>query len=210
MSNSVRPHRRQPTRFLCPWDSPGKNTGVGCHFLLQCMKVKSQSEVAQSCPTLSDPMDCMQPTRLLHPWDFPGKSTGVGCHCLLQLCPCCCCYVALVVSNSVRPHRWQSARLPHPWDSPGKNTGVGCHFLLQCMKMRIENEVAQSCPTLRNPVDCSLPGSSVHGILQARVLEWGAIAFSGNSSIYTLKSKIHLLSISINCQFTSFHLRNIH
>ena len=61
-----------------PWDSPGKNTGVGCHFLLQCMKVKSESEVAQSCPTLSDPMDCSPP------WDFPGKSTGVGCRCLLQ------------------------------------------------------------------------------------------------------------------------------
>ena len=65
-----------------PWDSPGKNTGVGCHFLLQCMKVKSESEVAQSCPTLSDPMDCSL-LRLLHPWDFPGKSTGMGCHCLL-------------------------------------------------------------------------------------------------------------------------------
>ena len=74
MSDSVQPQRRQPTRLLRPWDSPGKNTGVGCHFLLQCMKVRS--EVAQSCPTL-------QPTRLLHPWDFPGKSTGVGCHCLL-------------------------------------------------------------------------------------------------------------------------------
>ena len=58
MSDSVRPHRQQPTRFSCPWDSPGKNTGVGCHFLLQCMKVKSESEVVQSCRTLSDPMDC--------------------------------------------------------------------------------------------------------------------------------------------------------
>ena len=87
MSDSVRPHRWQPTRFPRPWDSPGKNTGVGCHFLLQCMKVKSESEVAQSFPTLHDPMDCMQPTRLLCLWDFPGKSTGVGCHCLLQLIP---------------------------------------------------------------------------------------------------------------------------
>ena len=67
---------------------------------------------------------------------------------------------------------------PRPWDSPGKNTGVGCHFLLQCMKVKGESGVAQSCPTLSDPVDCSLPGSSVHGILQARVLEWGAIAFS--------------------------------
>ena len=67
---------------------------------------------------------------------------------------------------------------PRPWDSPGKNTGVGCHFLLQCMKVKSQSEVAQSCPTLRNPMDCSLPGSSGHGIFQARVLEWGAIAFS--------------------------------
>ena len=78
----------------------------------------------------------------------------------------------------VRPHRWQPNRLLCPWDSPGKNTGVGCHFLLQCMKVKRESEVAQSCPTLSDPMDCSLPGSSVHGILQARVLEWIAIAFS--------------------------------
>ena len=70
---------------------------------------------------------------------------------------------------------------PHPWDSPGKNTGVGCHFLLQCMKVKRESEATQSCLTLRNPMDCSLPGSSVHGIFQARVLEWGAIAFSSSN-----------------------------
>ena len=74
------PHRRQPTRLPCPWDSPGKNTGVGCHFLLQCMKVESESEVA----VVSDPQQLheLQPSRLLLPWDFPGKSNGVGCHCL--------------------------------------------------------------------------------------------------------------------------------
>ncbi|CAI9178504.1 unnamed protein product [Rangifer tarandus platyrhynchus] len=83
------------------------------------------------------------------------------------------------MSDSVRPHRRQPIRLPHPWDSPGKNTGVGCHFLLQCMKVKSESEVTQLCPTLSNPMDCSPPGSSVHGIFQARVLEWGAIAFSG-------------------------------
>ena len=116
-------------RLPGPWDSPGKNTGVGCHFLLQCMKVKSESEAAQSCPTLSDPMDC----------SLSGSSA---------------------------------------WDSPGKNTGLGCHSLLQCMKVKSENEVTQSCPTLSDPMDCSLPGSSVHGILQAKVLEWGAIASS--------------------------------
>ena len=66
----------------------------------------------------------------------------------------------------------------HPWDSPGKNTGVGFHFLLQCIKVKSESEVAQSCLTRRDPMDCSLPGSSVHGIFQARVLEWGSIAFS--------------------------------
>ena len=86
--------------------------------------------------------------------------------------------IVLVVSNSVRPHRRQPTRLPRPWDSPGKNTGVGCHFLLQCMKVKSESEVTQSCLTLHDPMDCSLPGSSVHGIFQARVLEWGAIAFS--------------------------------
>ena len=80
--------------------------------------------------------------------------------------------------DSVRPHRWQPTRLPCSWDSPGKNTGVGCHFLLQCMKVKSESEVAQSCPTLSDPMDCSLSGSSVHGIFQARVLKWGAIAFS--------------------------------
>ena len=93
-------------------------------------------------------------------------------------CCCCCCCIASVVSNSVRPHRQQPTRLPHPWDSPGKNTGMGCHFLLQCMKVKSESEVAQLCPTLLDPMDCSLPGSSIHGIFQARVLEWGAIAFS--------------------------------
>ena len=82
------------------------------------------------------------------------------------------------MSDSVRPHRRQPTRLPGPWDSPGKNTGVGCHFLLQRRKVKSESEVAQWCPTLSDPMDCSLPGSSVHGIFQARVLEWGAIAFS--------------------------------
>ena len=95
-------------------------------------------------------------------------------YCLL----CCCCWVASVVSDSVRPHRRQPTRLPRPWDSPGKSTGVGCHFLLQCRKVKSESEVAQSCPTLSDPMNCSLPGSSVHGIFQARVLEWGATDFS--------------------------------
>ena len=75
-------------------------------------------------------------------------------------------------------------RLPRPWDSPGKNTGVGCHFLLQCMKVKSESEDAQSCLTLSDPMDRSLPGSSIHGISQARVLEWVAIAFSEGQHCY--------------------------
>ena len=101
--------------------------------------------------------------------------------CPLELRECqggCCCCVASVVSDSVRPHRRRPTRLPHPWDSPGKNTGEGCHFLLQCVKVKSESEVTQSYLTLSDPMDCSLPGSSIHGIFQARVLEWGAIAFS--------------------------------
>ena len=74
------------------------------------------------------------------------------------------------VSDSVRPHRRQPTRLRHPWDSPGKNTGVCCHFLLQCMKGESE-EVAQSCPTLSNPMDCSLPGSSIHGICSSNIIQ---------------------------------------
>ena len=93
-----------------------------------------------------------------------------------------------VMSDSVRPHRCQPTRLPRPWDSPGKNTRVGCHFLLQSMNVKSQSEVAQSCPTLSDPMDCSLPGSSSHGIFQARVLEWGAIAFSNYP---LLKSKFN-------------------
>ena len=98
--------------------------------------------------------------------------------------------VASVVSDSVRPHRRQPTRLPRPWDSPGKNTGVGCHFLLQCIQVKSESEVAQSRPTLSDPMDYSPPGSSVCGIFQARVLEWGAIAFS-HLSLHRAKSILY-------------------
>ena len=90
------------------------------------------------------------------------------------------------MSDSVWPHRRQPARLLWPWDSPGKNTGVCCHFLLQRMKVKSESEVSQSCPTLNDPMDCSLPGSSIHGIFQARVLPWVAIAFSHQDSMSML------------------------
>ena len=98
---------------------------------------------------------------------------------LLQSCPTLC-----------DPHRRRPTGLPCPWDSPGKNTGVGCHFLLQCMKGKSESEVAQLCPTLRYPTVCSLPGSSVHGIFQARVLEWGAIQQYSNFFISGLLSTL--------------------
>ena len=102
---------------------------------------------------------------------------------------CCCCQVASVMSDSVRPPRRQPTRLLHPWDSPGKNTGVGCHFLLQRMKVKSESEVAQSCQTLCDPMDCSPPGSSTHGIFQARVLEWGAFAFSASNIYHTVNTQ---------------------
>ena len=99
------------------------------------------------------------------------------------------------MSDSVQPQRRQPTRLPCPWDSPGKNIGVGCHFLLQCMKVKSESEVAQSCPTPSDPMDCSLPGSSVHGICQARVLDWVAIAFSYKKA--KMFSKAYSLSLCL-------------
>ena len=117
------------------------------------------------------------------PHEFRAEGTNVVC---------CCCWVTSVMSDSVQPHRRQPARLPRPWDSPGKNTEVGCHFLLQCMKVKSESEVTQSCLTLSDPMDCSLPGSSVHGVLQATVLEWGAIAFSANV-VYLLLNTMSLI-----------------
>ena len=102
----------------------------------------------------------------------------------------------------MRPQRQQPTRLPRPWDSPGKNTGVGCHFLLQCMRVKSESEVAQSCLTPSDPKDCSLPGSSIHGIFQARVLEWGAIAFSDISS----RTLFSLETISILITGTTIYL----
>ena len=105
------------------------------------------------------------------------KHTPTACFssvCISLLLSC----FSRVWSDSVRPHRRQPTSLPHPWDSPGKNTGVGCHFLFQCMKVKSESQVSQLCPTSSNPMDCSLPGSSVHGIFQTRILEWVLIAFS--------------------------------
>ena len=120
-----------------------------------------------------------------------------------------CCYLLLRLLLSrfsrvrlCRPHRRQPTRLPRPWDSPGKNTGVGCHFLLRCMQVKSEREVAQSCLTLCDPMDCSPPGSSIHGIFQARVLEWGAIAFS----MLLSNSPTNMLSGLGFCSLSAGHL----
>ena len=117
---------------------------------------------------------------------------------LLQSCPTLC-----------DPRGDSPPGSPSPWDSPGKNTGVGCHFLLQCMKVKSESEVVQPCPTLSDPMDCSLPGSSVHGIFQARVLEWGAIAFSNYTSSVEEYGKQGFLrsseSFQCSCIFSLFY-----
>ena len=139
------------------------------------------SSVAKSRPTLFDPMNCSTPGLPVH--HHLPEFTQTHIHRVsdasqyaaaaaksLQSCPTLC-----------DPIDGSPPGSPHPWDSPGKNTGVGCLFLLQCIKVKSEREVAQSCLTLSDPMDCSPPGSSVHGIFQARVLEWGAIAFSGQS-----------------------------
>ena len=113
--------------------------------------------------------------------DFSGgRSGGLVFPSLEEFSTICCdpTVKGSVMSNSVRLHRRQPTRLTRPWDSPGKNTGVGCHCLLQCMKVKSESEAAQSCPTVSDPMDCSLPGSSVHGIFQARKLEWVAMPSS--------------------------------
>ena len=103
-----------------------------------------------------------------------------------------------VVPDSLQPYGLWPARFLCPWDSPGKNTGVGCHFLLQCMKVKSQSEVTQSCPTLPDPMDCSPPGSSIHGIFQARVLEWGAIAFSEDNVYKVLISTLSCSSVQFS------------
>ena len=178
----MQPHRHQPTRLPHPWDSPGKNTEVGCCFLLQCMKVKSESKVAQSCSTLHDPMTAA--FQALLSMGFSRQEYWSGVPLASRLNPAAAAAAAKsrqLCQTLCNPHRQQPTRFLHPWDSPGRNTKVGCHFLLQCTRVKSESEVAQLCPTLSDPMDYSLPGSSIHGILQGRVLEWVAIAFSNKA-----------------------------
>ena len=149
------------------------------------------SSVAQSCPTLCDPMNRSTPGLLVH-HQLP-KFTQTHAHRVddaiqpshpllspslptFNICPLL--LLLLRRFSRVRLCATPETAAHRPWDSPGKNTGVGCHFLLQCMKVKSESEVTQIAKSLHDPVDCNLQGSSIHGILQARVLEWGAIAYS--------------------------------
>ena len=178
MSDSVRPQRWQPTRLPRPWDSPGKNTGVGCHFLLQCMKVKSESEVAQSCPTLSDPTDC--------------SLRGSSVYGIFQ----------------ARVLEWGAIAFSAPTVYRGSNFSASCQYLSSFVVLKLKRVCfyrnfklpgvkftklfwlsrstcflhIPACLTLFYPLDCSCPGSSVHRILQARIVEWVAIPFSRGSS----------------------------
>ena len=147
----------QHTRPPCPSPSPGACSN-SCPLSQWCHPTISSSVVPFS--------SCLQ--------SFPASGSF-----LMSLAAAAAAAAKSLQSYpTLWPHRWQPTQLCSHWDSPGKNAGVGCHFLLQCTKVKSESEVAQSRPTSRDPMDCSLPGSSIHGILQARVLEWVAIAFS--------------------------------
>ena len=166
-------------------------------YVYVCVCVK----VTRSCLTLCNPMDCSPLIyRFLCPWNSLGKTIGVGSHSLLQersSQPRAWTQVSCIAGRfftvwvaaaaaakslqsclTVRPHRWQPTRLSCPWDSPGKTTGVGCHFLLQCMKVKSESEVAQSCPTLSDPMDCSPPGPPSVGFSRQEYHFLLAISFS--------------------------------
>ena len=108
-------------------------------------------------------------------------------------CSCCCCCVASVVSDCVRPHRWQPTRLPGPWDSPGKNTGVACHFLLQCMKVKSESEVAQSCPTLATPWTADHQATPSMGF--SRQEYWSGLPLPSPTTTWISHNSIHKASL---------------
>ena len=199
MSDSLWPHESQHTRPPCPSPTPGvhsdsRPSSQWCHPAI------SSSVIPFSSRSQSLPASESFPMSQLFTWG--GQSIGVsasasflpkntqdwGRHLLL-----------LLLSHFSRVRlcvtpQMAATRFPHPWDSPGKNTGVGCHFLLQCRKVKSESEVAQSFLTLCDPMDCSLPGYSIHGIFQARVLEWGAIAFSRGRHLGYIKFEIFLIS----------------
>ena len=162
VSDSVRPHRQQPTRLPRPWDSPGKNTGVGCHFLLQCVKVKSLS-----CVRL-----------LATPWTEA--------------------YQTPPSMGFSRQEYWSGVPLPSPLKLSYYDASSFLLFNLSVKDYFFERLLLlQSCPTLRDPMDCSLPDSSVHGIFQARVLELGAIAFSGCTLHISKISRVTIYSLNV-------------
>ena len=202
MSNSLQLHELQHARPPCPSPTPGDYPN-SCPLSRWCHPTISSSVVPfSSCPQSFPVSGSFQMSQF-----FASGGQSIGVSASTSVLPMNTQdwsplghtgWISLqskglsrVFSNTtVQKHQFFSTAAasksllscptlwPHPWDSPGKNTGVDCHFLLQCRKVKSECEVAQSCPTLRNPMDCSLPGSSVHGIFQARVLEWDAIAFS--------------------------------
>ena len=164
MSDSVRPHRRQPIRLLCRWDSPGKNTGVGCHFLLQCRKVKLLSHVRLSATPWTAAFQA--PPSM----GFSRQEYWSGVHLPSPE------YIAAAAAAAAAKSLQSCLTLCNPINGSPLGSSVagilqarivGCHFLLQCMKVKSESEVAQSCPTLSDPMNCSLPDSSVHGIFHA-------------------------------------------
>ena len=172
----MQPHGLQHTRPPCPSSTP-RAFSKSCPSSWRCHLTISSSVVPfSSCLSIFPSIRVFSRESVLHIrwsefWSFSfrispsNEYSGLISFTMDKLDQSC---------QTLRPHRQQPTRLLCPWDSPGKNTGVGCHFLLQCMKVKSESEVTQSCPTLSDPMDCSPPGSSV----QARVLEWGAIAFS--------------------------------
>ena len=162
----MRPHRWQPTRLHCPWDSPGKNTGVGCHFPLQCRKVKRK--LLSHVRLFAIPWTAAYQAPPSTGYSMQEYRSGVPLPAPLQGLKDAFLSLELVSSASIK--RDQGL----PWWLSGKETA--------CNAGESESEIAQSCPTLCNPLDCSLSGSSVHGIFQARVLEWIAISFSRGSS----------------------------
>ena len=132
MSDSVRPHRRQPTRLPCPWDSPGKNTRVDCHFLLQCMKGKVKVKLLSRVRLLDTPWTAAYQAPLSLGFSRPEYWSGLPLPSQFIIWGMAkqMAWSHSVVSDSLWPHGLQPTRLLHPWDFPGKSTRVGCHCLL--------------------------------------------------------------------------------
>ena len=176
ISDSLRFHRLQHARLPCPSLYPRVcpnscplsekgmtgNETVGWHHWLNVVA----SIIIKAAGITKD-------NQMILPSDgssFPIKA--------LELVAAAAAAKSLVMSDSVWPHRWKPTRLPRPWDSPGKNTGVGCHFLLQCMKVKMKGKSLSRVRLCATPWTTAYQvPSSIHGIFQARVLEWGTTSF---------------------------------